>query len=125
MMAVGTFYLLDGHRMLIRGLAFSLDRVPIGAGFQALQIEAVVAQFGVMFVFGLAAVSPSVLALLLMDTAMAVAARTMPQVNVFILSLPLKILVGLTVLALTLPSVAPLLERVFESFFRYWERVAV
>jgi flagellar biosynthetic protein FliR len=123
MMAVGTFYLLDGHRMLVRGLAYSLNRVPIGEGFQALQIDAVVAQFGVMFVFGLAAVAPSVLTLLLMDTAMAVAARTMPQVNVFILSLPLKILVGLTVLALTLPSVAPLLERVFESFFRYWEQV--
>jgi flagellar biosynthetic protein FliR len=123
LMAVATFFLLDGHRLLIRGLAYSLERVPIGQGFQNLNIEAVTAQFGLMFVFGLAAVAPAVITLLLMDTAMAVTARTMPQVNVFILSLPLKIFVGLSVLALTLPSVAPLLERVYESIFRYWERV--
>jgi len=123
LMAIATFFLLDGHRLLIRGIAYSLERVPVGQGFQTLNIEAVAAQFGVMFVFGLAAVAPAVVSLLLMDTAMAVAARTMPQVNVFILSLPLKIVVGLTVMALTLPSIAPLLERVYESVFRYWERV--
>lgn len=123
LMAVATFFLLDGHRLLIRGLAFSLERLPVGQGFESLDIAAVTAQFGLMFVFGLAAVAPAVITLLLMDTAMAVAARTMPQVNVFILSLPLKIFVGLSVLALTLPSVAPLLERVYESVFRYWERV--
>ena len=123
MMAIGTFFLLDGHRLLMRGIAYSLERVPIGQGFHSLSVEAVAAQFGVMFVFGLAAVIPAVVSLLLMDTAMAVAARTMPQVNVFILSLPLKILVGLSVMALTLPNIGPLLERVYESVFRYWERV--
>jgi flagellar biosynthetic protein FliR len=125
MMAIATFFLLDGHRLLLRGIAYSLEKIPIGQGFQNLHIEAVVAQFGLMFVFGLAAVAPAVITLLLMDTAMAVAARTMPQVNVFILSLPLKIFIGLSVMAITLPSLGPLLERVYESIFRYWERIAV
>ena len=47
----------------------------------------------------------------------------MPQVNVFILSLPLKILLGLSIIALALPTVGPLLERIYGSIFRYWEMV--
>jgi len=55
--------------------------------------------------------------------AMAVAARTMPQVNVFIFALPIKIFLGLTVLALALRNVGPLLDRIYKSIFHYWDRV--
>ena len=133
-MDIQTLFGLNGKVALVTGGATGIGRMAaealVRAGATVLlasrkgdACEAVAAQFGVMFVFGLAAVAPAVVSLLLMDTAMAVAARTMPQVNVFILSLPLKIVVGLTVMALTLPSIAPLLERVYESVFRYWERV--
>ncbi|MDY7038336.1 MAG: glycosyltransferase, partial [Thermodesulfobacteriota bacterium] len=54
LMAVITFYMLDGHHMIIRGLAFSLEQVPLGAPLQQLPMSAVVAQFGVMFSYGLA-----------------------------------------------------------------------
>ena len=122
-MAVATFFLLNGHHFLLRGIAYSFERVPVGTGLETLPIGVVVAQFGSMFVFGLLMVAPAVVALLLIDITMAVAARTMPQVNVFILSLPLKIFVGISVLALTLPIAGPFLERVYGSIFRYWEGV--
>ena len=123
LMAVAAFFAIDGHHWIIRGVAFSLDRIPPGAALQGLNIEAVVAQFGVMFVYGLAVVAPAILTLVLVDVGMAVAARTMPQVNVFILSLPIKIFVGLSVLALTMQYVGPLLQRVYESVFRFWDQV--
>lgn len=121
--AVATFFLLDGHHMLIRGIAFSLEQAPLGQGLDKLQIDVVVAQFGRMFVYGLMLVAPAVFAILLLDVGLAVAARTMPQVNIFIVGLPLKILLGSVVLALSFNYISPLLRKIFESLFRYWEQV--
>lgn len=123
LMAVMTFFLLDGHHMIVRGLAWSLQRVPPGGALRDLAPDAVIAQFGVMFVYGLAVVAPAVLTLLLLDIGMAVAARTMPQVNMFIVGFPLKIFMGLLMLALSLNYMGPLLERVFGSLFVYWQRI--
>ena len=123
MMAVATFFLLDGHHLIIRGIAFSLERIPPGSAPGAISLPAIVAQFGVMFTYGLALVAPAVITLLLLDAGMAIAARTMPQVNMFIVGLPLKIFVGLSVLAVSLNYMAPILKRIFESIFRFWNDV--
>lgn len=120
-----TFFLLDGHHMLIRGFAYSIEQFPLGQGIASIQIDAVIAQFGKMFVYGLMLVAPAVFALFLLDIGLAFAARTMPQINIFILGLPLKILVGSILLALSLKYLSPLLKRIFESLFRYWEHILV
>jgi flagellar biosynthetic protein FliR len=86
-------------------------------------IEAIVAQFGAVFAYGLTLVAPAVFALLLLDVALAIAARTMPQMNVFIVSMPLKVFVGLLVLAISSSYLLPAMQRVFESIPRYWERL--
>lgn len=125
LMAVATFFLLDGHHMVIRGVAYSFEQVPPGQGLSMLGIDAVVLQFGRMFVYGLMLVAPAVVAVLMLDVGLAVSARTMPQVNIFIVGLPLKIFVGVTVLTISLKYVSPLLDRLFESIFRYWERILI
>lgn len=125
LMAVAVFFALDGHHMVIRGVAYSLQQIPLGQGLSALNIDAVILQFGRMFVYGLMLVAPAVVALLLLDIGLAVSARTMPQVNIFIVGLPLKIFVGVTVLTISLQYVSPLLNRLFESIFRFWEQVLI
>jgi flagellar biosynthetic protein FliR len=123
LVAIAVFFAADGHHVLIRGLAESLDRFPPGTPLSALQIDAVVAQFGVVFAYGLAIVAPAVFALLLLDLAMAVATRTMPQLNVFIVSMPLKVVVGLLVLALSARYLLPAMQRIFETIPGYWDRL--
>ncbi|MEW8691989.1 MAG: flagellar biosynthetic protein FliR [Candidatus Thiodiazotropha endolucinida] len=123
LMAVMTFFLLDGHHLLIRGLVYSLQKIPPGSSLHEVDVQAIIAQFGVMFVYGLAVVAPVVAVLLMLDVGMAVAARTMPQVNMFIVGFPLKIFMGLLVLALSLNYMGPLLEKIYASIFVYWQRV--
>jgi flagellar biosynthesis protein FliR len=123
LMAVVTFFLLNGHHLMIRGLAFSLEKIPPGSALVKMDISAIAAQFGLMFVFGVTLMAPAIITLLLLDVGMAFMARTMPQVNIFIVGLPLKIFVGLSVLALSLNYFGPLLNRVFESIFRYWQAI--
>jgi flagellar biosynthesis protein FliR len=125
LLAVMVFFLLDGHHWLLRGIVYSLEQVPPGAGVSELNMPAILAQFGLMFVYGLMLVAPVIFVLLLLDVGMAVAARTMPQVNMFIVGLPLKIFVGLTVLAISLNFMGPLFQKVFRSIFEYWESILV
>ena len=54
-----------------------------------------------MFTFGLALAAPVMFSLLLADIALAVMARSMPQLNVFVLSFSVKIVLGLMGLALS------------------------
>jgi len=121
MLAVMVFFTIDGHHLIIRGLAFSLEHQPPGAAWTGINPGLVVAQFGAMFTYGVAIVAPALFGVLLVDVGMAVMARTMPQMNVFIVSLPLKIFVGLSLTAISLNYLAPLLNRLFESIFIYWQ----
>jgi flagellar biosynthetic protein FliR len=122
-LAVVTFFAIDGHHLIIRGLAFSLEHIPPGTSLGEINIGAVVAHFGAMFIFGVMVVAPALIAILLLDIGLAVIARTMPQVNVFIVSLPLKIFVGLAMTAISLPYLGSVMKRIFESIFSYWESV--
>lgn len=123
MMAVAIFFAIDGHHWLIRGLAASFQYFPPGNARTEFDISAFSAQFGLMFSLGLALVAPVVFMLLLMDIALAAVSRTMPQVNIFIVSMPLKIVLGIFVLAVSLKYIRPVLDRIFGSVFTFWERV--
>ena len=123
MTAVVFFFAINGHHMLIRGLVYSFEKIPPGLPLSELNLAAVVAQFGVVFLYGLAVVAPAVFALLLIDVGMAFGARTMPQINIFIVGMPIKIFVGLLMLTLSMNYLAPLFERIYTTIFRYWEKI--
>lgn len=123
LVALAAFFAVDGHHLLIRGLAFSLAHIPPGTLLTSIDSGAVVAQFGGMFVYALALATPVLFSILLIDVVLAVVARTMPQVNIFIVGLPLKIFVGLVILAVSLNYMAPFMARVFESLFNYWHNL--
>ncbi len=120
MLAVTVFFAADGHHLLIRALAFSLEQFPPGRSIAELNFAAVVAQAGVMFTLGLMLVAPAVFAVLLLDMGFALVARTMPQMNVFIIAIPFKVAVGLLVLALSMRYIGAAMSKTFESVFRYW-----
>jgi flagellar biosynthetic protein FliR len=118
--AVSVFFAADGHHLLIRAIGLSLEQFPPGRFIGELHLSAVAAQFGVMFAFGLAIAAPALLAVLLLDLGFALASRTMPQMNVFIIAIPFKIVLGLAVLAASLRHIGAAMTSVFESVFRYW-----
>lgn len=123
MMAAVFFFAIDGHLALLRLIHLSLEKLPPGGGIGSLDIGAVVAQFATCFSFGLMLVAPVVLCLLIIDLGMAFMSRTMPLMNVFVMSLSLKVLVGLVVLAIALPMAGGAVQRVFDSTFNLWHRV--
>jgi flagellar biosynthesis protein FliR len=118
------FMALDGHHLLLRALAGSIRAYPpAAAGLPAL--TDVITQAGTMFSFSLSLAAPVMFLLWLSDIAMAVMARSMPQLNVFVLGFAVKIVLGISGLALSIGLTRQLFAGLLGSTASYWERLQV
>ena len=75
-----------------------------------------------MFVIAVKIAAPIIIAILVADIAMGFIARTVPQMNVFIVGLPLKILVGLLSLTIMMPVYLWIFNVLFARFLLIWIR---
>lgn len=96
-----------GHHLLFRALAESHAALPTaGALFQPDRLSVIVGWGGFALASGLIAALPLGAGLLLVNVAIAVAARSSPQLNLFAVGFPLMLLTGLAGLPLALPALA-------------------
>ena len=111
---VTLFWVTGAHLQLAQMVSQSIDTFPLG-GLPPLNdpLRPLLAA-GSMFALGLAFAAPVVMALLLTDLAIGVASRNMPQINVLVLAIPVKVIVGYLVLALAVTGWAPLLSQGFD-----------
>ena len=94
---------IDGHHFLMEGFARSYQTIPVaGVVVGRGVVEHVVGMASGMFESAVKIGAPAIVALLLTNFTLGVLARTVPQMNVFIVGLPLKIAVGFLSLALTM-----------------------
>ena len=115
-LAMLIFFLANAHHEVIRGLFLSFELVPLNTfTADSLNLTALLALSAGMFVTGVRIALPVVAAVFLTDVALAVIARTMPQLNVLIVGLPVKIAVGLFVLMAALPLTTQLMHATFGS----------
>lgn len=115
------FYAMEGHHLLVRMVAYSFEKVPMGSVLPWRAAKPFVDQFGAMFVLGLTLAAPVVVALFLVDVGLGIVSRTMPQMNVFLISLIVKIMVGLLIFAVSLQGMAEVMRRAFSGMFDYWQ----
>ena len=78
-------------------------------------MEQLVSLGGNIFVIAIQVGAPVIAALLLTSVAFGLIARTVPQMNVFIVAMPLKIAVGLLFLGFSLPYLSGFLKLVFNG----------
>lgn len=121
MTGIAGFLAVNGHHLVLRGIAASLNAAPLGASALDVAPAALLHQFGLMLVLGMTLVSAAVFCVFLVDVGMTVVARMLPQANVFMLSIPVKVFAGLSVLALSAPVMGPVLSAIYTSVFRYWD----
>lgn len=115
------FYAMDGHHLLLRMVAYSFEKVPLGSTLPWQVAKPFVDQFGAMFVLGLTLAAPVVVALFLVDVGLGIVSRTMPQMNVFLIGLIVKIMVGLLIFMLSLQGMAAVMRRAFVGMFDFWQ----
>lgn len=116
------FLLLDGHHAVLRGLALSLERFPLGGLWSPrAALGPVLGQVAGLFALGLALAAPVAVAILLLETALGIAARSLPQLNMLTVGIPVKVVAGLAALSLWFADGDPGLSRVYGGIYRGWE----
>jgi flagellar biosynthesis protein FliR len=126
MVGVLLFFLLDGHHAFLRGLAYSVERYPVGAVWSAPGVTTRwLATFGELFALGFVLVAPAVFCLLMTEVGLGIVARNLPQINMLTLGVPLKLAVGLAALALWLPLMGGGVTRLYKAMFDSWEAIFV
>jgi flagellar biosynthesis protein FliR len=108
--ALATFLVLDVHHLLLRALLDSFRTAPPGGvALSGLGLRGAVALSGGVFAIGVRIAAPVMVVLLLANAAMGVLARTIPQLNVFVVGFPVNVGVGLMALGVSLPFTVRLL----------------
>lgn len=100
------FLAIDGHHALLKALGDSFSVLPPGSVLwfkQAGHAGPLLAQFFTrLFAIAIQVAGPSIAVLFLTNLSMGLLARTLPQMNVFIVGMPLNIIVGMLITILSL-----------------------
>lgn len=109
------------HHLLIAGLMESYELFPLGAlpdtgSMAELMARAVAASFAIGFKIG----APFILVTLLIYVGMGVLSRLMPQVQVFIMVLPIQILISVILLAMIMSGIYLYWAGQFEQAMSYF-----
>jgi flagellar biosynthetic protein FliR len=116
LMALLIFLTTNAHHWFLRALVESFRLVPpCGFRYSNSIMEQLVSLGGNIFVIAIQVGAPVIAALLLTSVAFGLIARTVPQMNVFIVAMPLKIAVGLLFLGFSLPYLSGFLKLVFNG----------
>jgi flagellar biosynthetic protein FliR len=109
------FLALNLHLAVIRVLAESFTVLPIGGSLPTGLFATLAALIAVGLELAVKVAMPLALVLLLVELAVALISRAIPQVNVFFLGLPIKILLGIALVAMTLPALVNGLSGIFDT----------
>lgn len=114
LLAVAVFLAVDGHLWIIKALAKSYELIPINSFFQIdFTLEVLMKLGKSIFAIGLQIAAPIMGTMLLIDVALGIITRVVPQLNVFVLGFPIKILVGMLIIFLAVPVFITLAAKLF------------
>ncbi|MGN7386801.1 flagellar biosynthetic protein FliR [Sporosarcina sp. SAFN-015] len=109
---------LNGHHMLLDGIFYSYRFIPIDMLWPAYGderlIEFVIRTFATTFAIAFQMSVPIVATLFLVDLALGITARTVPQLNIFVVGFPIKIGVSFLVLVTMFTVMIAMMRKLFE-----------
>ena len=112
--AMLVFMVLNIHHYFIRALVEGFELIPLwGAHFNGDLMQLIVQLAANAFILAVKIGAPVMIALLLSSVALGLMARTVPQMQIFIVAMPLKIILGMAFLGLCLPYFSSFLQTAF------------
>lgn len=115
------FLTMNGHLMVIMALKKSFDEIPpYGFTLSGGLMEGFIAFSREIFVLAFKFSAPVVAILIFVNVALGIMARTVPQLNMFVIGFAITIMAGFTMIALSMPVFENAVEAVFD---RMWHGV--
>ena len=117
-LSIIVFLVTNGHHGIIAGLAESFRLVPLMEMNPGLSLPMLIANFTTgIFLTGMKIAMPVTFAILLTNVGLGILARTMPQLNIFVVGIPMQIMIGLGVLLMLIPFYVLFLDVVFNEMY--------
>ena len=111
-MYVLLFFITNSHLTLLAIAAKSYSVIPIGLGGVSSKIGVYVIElFGYILVYALQLALPIIVTETLVEVAVGILMRVVPNINVFVVNMQLKVIVGLIVLLTIIPALVRFLGK--------------
>ena len=112
------FVITNGHHVIISALAESFRIIPLDAivwnnSFPQFMIDLTAG----IFMNGMKIAMPVTFAILLTNVGLGILARTMPQMNIFVVGIPMQLMIGTTMISMVLPFYILFLDVVFNEMY--------
>ncbi len=116
LVATLVFLAVDGHHILLRAVVDSFTAINLGqAHFSPSLGTEMMHLFSKVFFISFRVGAPVIGALFITNLALGIIARTVPQMNVFIVGLPLNMAVGLIIVAMSMSFFVYILQDMFKG----------
>ncbi|WP_331722137.1 flagellar biosynthetic protein FliR [Alkalithermobacter thermoalcaliphilus] len=115
------FMLLNGHHYLIKALVDSFYIFPVNSliNINNNLFVFIVQLLDYMFVSAIKISIIVMISIFLVNLILGILARTMPQMNVFIVGMPLKIVIGLSIMSVSFPYMVAMGDRIFTNMYEF------
>ena len=112
------FVITNGHHVILSALAESFRIIPL----DSMMWNSSLSQFMIdltagIFLNGMKIAMPVTFAILLTNVGLGILARTMPQMNIFVVGIPLQLTIGSAMLSMILPFYILFLDVVFNEMY--------
>lgn len=117
LMAMMVFLALHAHQWLFSAVYQSFQSIPPGYGFiiNGTIVQEVIFMTGQMFTIALGIALPIFAVLLITDVLLGFVSKMMPQMNIFMVAMPLKIYLGLMLIAMFIQPMYEHLKVIIEQ----------
>ncbi len=114
------FLMIDGHHVLFKALFESYKVIPLGGfSFTETLVTNIVNVVAITFLIGIQISIPILAALLMTEVGLGILSRTVPQMNVFVVGMPLKLALGLLTLYFMVPVFFRVMLALFDKMYAY------
>lgn len=118
------FFTIDGHLMLIKLIYATFGKIPVGqVEINLTMVNRIIEAFVLTFTMAFTLALPIVAASLLVEVALGIVVKSVPQMNIFVVGMPLKIFMGFVMLFLMVPIFSQFCNSIFDKMYNAAEFV--
>lgn len=118
--ALSLFFVTDMHHIVIESLLNSFDVVPVTqAVLKGTTVDGIILLFAEVFKIAILLAAPVVLVALVTDCVLGIISRSVPQINVLMIGMPMKIIISFFFMLLFLPNMVQSVIDVFPTVDRF------
>lgn len=114
------FVVTNGHHVILSALAESFRVIPLDSMVWNTSLPELMTDLTAgVWMNGMKIAMPVTFAILLTNVGMGILARTMPQMNIFVVGIPMHLMIGMSTIAMILPFYLLFLDVMFNEMYAH------